>query len=451
MAGRRGVLSLGGGNDYEAELSAITHANVAKCTADTRRTRSRRTAYAEPGVRWDSQIVARRDRRSANPFVPARAARHGAAADNVIKWNHVRARVARRSRWTMRRTLVRASYSHPRRRSIGAATCSSTVQYSYIYFYGVDKNGDRQVQTSELQGNLTTGAGNAGYVGFSITNPTQLSTPNKIGSYKTPMTDEAIVGLDHQFSRDIAVSASYTWRRYSDFIWNPLTGVDGNDYTVAGSTSATSSLVGPYSVNYYKINPAAIPGDNGHTYQTRPDYHQIYKGLEIAATKRMSNHWMARWVGRPAPPRVNRQPAACRIRRRRRRVGYRCGWSCANHGSGKADLHGAAEVSVHLQRAYQAKWGITTASIACSVRVRPFFRSAWRRATLSSSKRVRVGRHRLLPPRRAFARRAHRLAGTEGEPPTLNFDIGAFNLLNGHVPRQQCDTVSRQLARCSRS
>jgi hypothetical protein len=50
----------------------------------------------------------------------------------------------------------------------------------------------------------------------------------------------------------------------------------------------------PYSVNYYNIDPNAVPPGAGTMYQTRNGYYRKFLGMEVSATKRMSNHWMAR-------------------------------------------------------------------------------------------------------------------------------------------------------------
>ena len=250
------------------------------------------------GARWDYQTSSLLPSTvNANPIAPnLLPALTEIAQKDAIKWNTITPRIGVTYAIDEdRRTIARASYSRfASQLSAGASSVLGTIQYSGIYFYGVDTNRDKIIQASELQGNLTTGAGNAGYFGFSLTNPKQQTTPNKVGSYKTPMTDEFIIGADRQLTRDISVSASWTYRKYTNFVWSPLTGVDGTKYTAAGTISATGSIAGPYNVTYYKINPSAVPADNGHTYQTRPDYYQVYKGFEVSATKRMSDNWMAR-------------------------------------------------------------------------------------------------------------------------------------------------------------
>lgn len=394
------------------------------------------------GARWDNQAASLDSFEvPANPLAPVLLPKlTGTAVSNAIKWNSIAPRVGvTYALDESRRTLLRASYARfASQLSSGAATVLSTVQYSYVYFYGVDRNGDKRVQASELSGNLSTGAGNAGYGGFNIANPTSTTTPNKIGDYKVPMTDEVIFGADRQITRDIALSGSYTWRKYSNFTWNPLTGVDGNDYTVAGATTATTSIVGPYSVNYYKINPAAVPGDSGRTYQRRPDYHQKFQGLEFAATKRMSNNWMARaaWstnvhreyfdslaaMGDPTPSPTNPNIDGGLVVRQTR-------------GSGKSAIFMVLpKYQFIFNGAYQMKWGITTGVnyLFRQGYSMPFNRS--RVATgdvLSGNKTVfvlgGVDHYRLPSVHSLDARIGKELKVKRF---TLNFDIDAFNLLN---------------------
>ena len=65
--------------------------------------------------------------------------------------------------------------------------------------------------------------------------------------------------------------------------------------TGALPSNVDGSPPGTYSVPYYALKPGT-PFDpaRGIVFTERPGYHQSYHGLEISATKRMSNHWMAR-------------------------------------------------------------------------------------------------------------------------------------------------------------
>ncbi len=404
------------------------------------------------GARWDYQPASLNPASvKANPIAPKLLPDlTGAAAKDAIKWNTIAPRLGVTVALDeSRKTLARASYGRfASQISSGAATVLGTIQYSYLYFYGVDTNRDNTIQASEILGDVNTGAGNVGYTGFDLSNPTKLSTPNKVGSYKVPMTDEFIVGLDRQVLRDLSVSASFTWRKYSNFNWNRLTGVDGTKYSVAGNISATSSIAGPYSVNYYKVDPAAVPSDRGTTYRSRPGYHQRFKGLEIAATKRMSNNWMMRaaWstsdhreyfdsaaaMGDPTPGPASPNMSGGLV-------------VTPTSGSGKSSIYMVLpKQQFILNGAYQMKWGIT-AGVNYLFRqgyAEPFFRS--RVATgdaLSPNKTVLVvggvDDYRLPSVHSLDARIGKELKVNRM---TFNLDIDAFNLLNiGTVLGKQYD------------
>ena len=449
-----GYLAFIGGNQYEAELGRDYNpsANTKYMAGYLSDTYTKDRLTLNIGARWDRQ-AASLDAVTvpANPLAPNLLPQlTGAAATNAIVWNSIAPRIGLTYALDeSRKTLVRASYSRfASQMSSGAASVLGTVQYSYVYFYGVDANNDHTVQASELIGNLTTGAGNAGYGGFNIANPTSLSTPNKIGSYKTPMTDEVIFGADRQLTRDISLSGSYTWRKYTNFNWNHLTGVDGNAYRVAGSISATSSIAGPYSVNYYAVNPAAVPTDSGTTYESRPDYYRRYQGLEFSLNKRMSNNWAGRmaWstnvvreyfpslasqqdpTPTPGNPNINGGLVVTQT-----------------SGSGKSAIYMVLpKQQFILNGSYQMIWGITT-GINYLFRQgysEPFYRSKVATGdVLGSSKSVfvlgGVDWYRLPSVHSLDARIGK---ATKIDRVTVNFDIDAFNLLNvGTVLGKQYD------------
>jgi hypothetical protein len=398
------------------------------------------------GVRWDRQAASLGAAEVgavalAPNLLPALT---GTAASNAIVWNSI----TPRGGFTYalddsRKTLVRGSYAmFASQLSSGAATVLGTIQYSYVYFAGRDNNGDKVVQASELTGNLSTGAGNLGYGGFNIANPTSLTTPNKIGEYRTPLTHEITVGADRQIMRDFAVSASWTYRKYTRFTWNPLNGVDGTDYTLAGTLAATSAVaVGSYSVPFYKINPAAVPADSGRLYQERPDYNQVFKGLEIAATKRMSNNWMMRaaWstndhreyfksdAGRvdPTPTAANPNIDGGNVMR-------------VSAGSGKSSIYMVLPKYQFIwNAAYQAKWGITAGAnyLFRQGYTQPYVNRAVTGDVLGTNKDVLVVKNVTdyrLPSVHSFDVRLGK--ETRIQRATINIDVDAFNVFNLSTP-----------------
>jgi hypothetical protein len=93
---------------------------------------------------------------------------------------------------------------------------------------------------------------------------------------------------------NFGVSANATWRRFTNFNWRPVQGLRGDDYEVRG-TFTSDTPEGPFTQEFYGVRANAIPSNRTATeYVNRDDYSQRYLGLEISATKRLSNRWMAR-------------------------------------------------------------------------------------------------------------------------------------------------------------
>ena len=211
-----------------------------------------------------------------------------------------------------RKTQLRATYAmFTSQIGTGAAGFLSVAQYRGFYVDAKDLNGDHVAQPNEFLWNTYDAhIANGDYYGFDPGNPSAPPTASihQVGSYGNPKTHEFIVGVDHELLPNFGVSASYTYRRIIDTNWRPIrsTGtdgvIDGTDYALLGNvtgalpTGIPGSDSGTYSVPYYGL-PAGVNFDpsKGTIYETRPDYHQVYKGFEVSATKRMSNKWMARF------------------------------------------------------------------------------------------------------------------------------------------------------------
>ena len=175
------------------------------------------------------------------------------------------------------------------------ASVLSTVQYSYTYYTNiVDTNGNHVADANRIEA-AGRRSGPAAAASAGLTPPS--STPNVIGNYKTPLTHEWTAGFDHQVARDFASGGTFTYRRYTDFDWYHLIGVNGNNFTTSSSyacTAAQAAILGTScSVPVY-TQTVAGPANGGKVYEVRPDYHQNYWGIELNGTKRLSHNWMAR-------------------------------------------------------------------------------------------------------------------------------------------------------------
>jgi hypothetical protein len=245
------------------------------------------------GVRWDRQAgslgaASVPASRALPTLLPALTV---TPVKNAIIWNSVTPRVG----FTYaldenRKTLARASYSmFASQLGSGAASSISTIQYSGIQYSAIDLNGNMSADVNEL---------NLGFVsavyGFDPLNPTSQTTVNKIGKYATPLTQEFMIGGDHELMSNFGLSATFTYRYYNHFDWNSHIGVNSSNYRLYDTLTGSVDPVGSFSTPWYVLGPVDTVAA-GWSYEERVGYHQRFLGFEASAVKRLSNKWMARF------------------------------------------------------------------------------------------------------------------------------------------------------------
>jgi len=202
-----------------------------------------------------------------------------------------------------RKTIARASYAMFASQLPGnAAAFLSPIQpYTYVYYNAVDKQTNGQPCVT-VGANGCDGVASLAEIQFSqgvqgsnnvdLTNPSKVSSSNIVNKdLKAPRTNEFMFGVDRELMPSFGVSATVTYRRMTDFIWNPGIGVTAANYVQTGTFTGTFANVGAVSIPVYGLkNYTGV----GREAINRPDYHQRYLGFEMSATKRLSNHWMAR-------------------------------------------------------------------------------------------------------------------------------------------------------------
>jgi hypothetical protein len=204
------------------------------------------------------------------------------------------------------RTLVKANYGMYYGQ-VGNGTISGTlnpVSRVSVRYGWVDNNHDKFVQGDEVVGPITnilvTPTGN-----WNPNNPTAVATANVVDpNLKNDRVNEAIVGFEHQIGSRFAVGINYIYRKYENFIsWDnglssgttPLLGVatNGSDYSPVSytpdpATCPSAQAARCPTVTYYVPNftlPTAKQLINW-------PFSRTFNGLEITATKRMSNRWL---------------------------------------------------------------------------------------------------------------------------------------------------------------
>jgi len=189
-----------------------------------------------------------------------------------------------------RKTVARASYSaFASQLAAPVAGNISSASFAYAYYLAVDANKNFNIESSELQGLLFA---------KNIDPDDPLKVVNRIAEdYSAPRTHEVTFGVERELAANFGVSANYTWRRYVNQLFNvaPPIGATAADYVVDGRLTGNLPDGTPYDVPYYALSESAAPEGAGTITANRKGYHRIYNGIELAATKRLSNRWMGRF------------------------------------------------------------------------------------------------------------------------------------------------------------
>jgi len=184
------------------------------------------------------------------------------------------------------KTLIRANYAqYAGIQSLSVAARTNGGAYSAITYHWADLNGDDIVQRNEIRDDL----GYTNALNVDPNNPGVGTSPNITDPDLTNNhTKEFIAGIDREISQDLAVSASFIWRRNDDLTFFRRNGEDPSLY-VDGPT-VCSRAGNPAHCVTILTQPGTSPG----RFTLNNDYYyEIYKGLELSATKRLASKWMA--------------------------------------------------------------------------------------------------------------------------------------------------------------
>lgn len=190
-----------------------------------------------------------------------------------------------------RKTQVRASYAmFGSQLNAGQGGILSGASYAWIGLLTTDLNRNGTVEPNEVSSTRI------GFGGFDPANPAATRTFNQVSDDLSPArTHEVIFGLDRELMANFGVSASVTYRKFTNMFWQPLIGVRRPDYRQDGAITGTLPNGTAYSVPYFALDSAAkIPTGGGTILENREGYHQRYMGFELQGTKRMSNNYMFR-------------------------------------------------------------------------------------------------------------------------------------------------------------
>ena len=157
----------------------------------------------------------------------------------------------------------------------------------FVRYPWADANNDGFVQPAEVNTTVPfLSKSNA----YDPANPTSTTSPTRVDpDVKNDRTREFIVGFDRQLANNMAVGASYIWRKYDQFLWNDRDNFSSANY-VAVNFQATCTVAGARCepTTYFQPN-IQIPSPNVYTNQ--PDRYRDFNGFELTFQKRQSNKW----------------------------------------------------------------------------------------------------------------------------------------------------------------
>ena len=204
------------------------------------------------------------------------------------------------------KTLLRASYARfTAQMGSGNVTPNGfSSGVSYLYYEWNDANKNLHVDQGEVNFNNLVAFRNIG------ADPNSLKAPLNQVDYnmKTPKTDEIMLGVEHELLPAFVVGAMGTFRHRSDLLYNTGTTSKSGDAILSADGSRVltpadfdCTQVGPFPVPggtpqfVTQCNPKAGVAGRGIIETNRPGYYQTYWGIDLSATKRYSNKWMARF------------------------------------------------------------------------------------------------------------------------------------------------------------
>ncbi len=151
------------------------------------------------------------------------------------------------------------------------------ANYSETYNWN-DINGDRKFQLGEQTGNAV----------ISRVDPTTISVDP---DYLRPYTDEFTGGIDHELFPALRLSAVFTHRleRNPQATSNPANPFD--TFLTTRADAGRDGVLGTGDDGTFQFYNRTSTAVNQTFFTNDRSYRQTYNGLEITATKRMSNRW----------------------------------------------------------------------------------------------------------------------------------------------------------------
>ncbi len=183
------------------------------------------------------------------------------------------------------KTIIRANFSmYADQIQAGTAEYENPLGWREVDYYWTDLNGDMYPQSNEL-GDIDW------WYGLNPFDPNAdpYITNVNVTAENVARTMEFLIGVEREIMPQVAVSGTFVYRKFTDLFW-PWNALPDDNWRSDPWTVAGSVTQGGSTRDYYEPTMDAA---GTVTYDNRPDYYRVYKGLEVQATKRLADKWMA--------------------------------------------------------------------------------------------------------------------------------------------------------------
>lgn len=246
------------------------------------------------GIRVDTQDNnALASSAAANPLAPqVLPAIQFPGLDSGIRWTNISPRLGATYDLTGQgRTIASASYAtyYGQMSPSQLVTDLLATDATFVRYGWTDTNRDEFVQANEI--NFAGGILQRS-TAYDPANPGNFRSPGTVDpDIKNDRTREFIAGLDHQLFGNLAVGASYIWRKYDDFNFVDRVGFSSADMRpVTFQPTCTAPGARCEAVTYYE---PSIPLPAPFVRTNTPDRVRDFNGVELTMQKRYSNRWSA--------------------------------------------------------------------------------------------------------------------------------------------------------------
>ncbi len=166
------------------------------------------------------------------------------------------------------------------------ATRYNTLGLTYVRYPWVDLDSNGFISPNEV---VLTKAPLSYTSGYNYLNPGQTTTTGTVDpNLSDDKADELLFSFDKQLGSEMAVSAAFIWRRYSNFRWQDTRDWTSENYRAVQWTAPSCWGSCPQVTYYEPTSQAPV----GYLYTNQPDYYRLYRGVELSFRKRMSKNWM---------------------------------------------------------------------------------------------------------------------------------------------------------------